>query len=202
LVTESVPTSADAATVSVTSSVTLDVATSSTISPTSTSSPVLGNFNVIGQGGGASDTPARLQLPQYHSITLGTYNPSGVAAGVFSIDSGTGALLIDGSKICGFYGGSESAWLYVCNASPQTNEAPITCDQGQADGGVLKCSAPKMTCIEDYNDDNDPVCHADGGLWTQLMGYQLFGGYFLLSIGSGATSSQNNIAINLIIQAV
>ncbi|SPJ71706.1 uncharacterized protein FTOL_01434 [Fusarium torulosum] len=202
LVTESAPTSADAATVSVTSSVTFDVATSSTISPTSTSSPVLGNFNAIGQGGGASDTPARLPPAQYGSITLGGHNPSGVAAGVFSIDAGTGALFVDGSKICGFYGGSESASLYVCNASPRTNEAPITCDQGQADGGVLKCSAPKMNCIEDFNDENDPVCYATGGVWTQFMGFQLLGDYFLLSIGSMGASSQGNIAINLIIQAI
>ncbi|KAM0244003.1 hypothetical protein ACHAP5_006667 [Fusarium lateritium] len=203
LVTEAVPTSADTATISVTSSVILDEATSSTISPTSTSSPVLGNFNAIGQGGGASNTPARLPPPQYGSITLGGYNPSGVAAGVFSINSDTGALFVDGSQICGFYGGSESASLYVCNASPRTNKAPITCDQGQADGGALKCSAPAMNCIEDFNDDNDPVCYPTGGVWTQFNGLQLLGNYFLLSIGSrAAASSQSYIPIDLIIQEI
>ncbi|KAI8649096.1 hypothetical protein NCS57_01445700 [Fusarium keratoplasticum] len=202
-VTESVSTSASSTTVSVTSSATSDVTTSSTIAPTSTSSPVLGIFNAIGQGGGASGTPARLPPPEYGSITLGGYNPSGVPAGVFSIEAGTGALFVDGSKICGFYSGSESASLYVCNPSPRTNEAPVTCDQGQMDGGVLKCSAPKMTCIEDFNDDNDPVCYATGGVWTQFNGYQFFGNYFLLGIGSeAAASTRGFIPIDLIIQAV
>ncbi|KAM0281886.1 hypothetical protein ACHAQK_002614 [Fusarium lateritium] len=201
--TEAVPTSADTATVSITSSVISDVATSSTISPTSTSSPVLGDFNAIGQGGGASNTPARLPPPQYGSITLGGYNPSGVAAGVFSIISDTGALFVDGSQICGFYGGSESASLYVCNAPPRANEAPITCDQGQADGGALKCSAPAMNCIEDFNDENDPVCYATGGVWTQFSGFQLLGNYFLLSIGSAAAAtSQGYIPLDLIIREI
>ncbi|KAJ4198468.1 hypothetical protein NW759_016300 [Fusarium solani] len=201
--TESITTSASSTTVSVTSSATYDVTTSSTIAPSSTSSPVLGTFNAIGQGGGASGTPARLPPPQYGSITLGGYNPSNVPAGILSIEAGTGALFVDGSKICGFYSGSESASLYVCNASPRTNEAPVTCDQGQMDGGVLKCSAPKMTCIEDFNDDNDPVCYATGGVWTQFIGYQFLGNYFLLSIGSeAAASTRGFIPIDLLIQAV
>ncbi|KAF4335362.1 hypothetical protein FBEOM_10771 [Fusarium beomiforme] len=187
--TESLYTSADSASISITSSATSDVVTLSTNAPTSTSSPVLGTFNAIGQGGGASDTPARLPPPHYGSITLGGYNPSGVAAGVFSIDADAGALFIDGSKICGFYSGSESASLYVCNTSPRTNEAPVTCDRGQADGGVLKCSAPAMTCVEDFNDDNDPVCSSTGGVWTQFTGYQFLGNYFLLAIGSEAAST-------------
>ncbi|KAH6950179.1 hypothetical protein DER45DRAFT_91781 [Fusarium avenaceum] len=201
-VTESVPTSADTTTVSVTSSATLDVATSSTASPTSTSLPVLGNFNAIGQGGDASGTPARLPPPQYGTITLGGRNPSGAGVGVFSIDASTGALIVDGSKICGFYGGSESASLYVCNASPRTNEAPVTCDQGQADGGVLKCSAPAMTCIEDFDDENDPVCNPTGGVWAQFLGFQLFGDYFLLSLGSMAAATGGNIPIDLMIQEI
>ncbi|KAL4724221.1 hypothetical protein ACLX1H_008834 [Fusarium chlamydosporum] len=191
LATESVSTSTDAATFSITSSVISDVVTSSTASPTSTSPPVLGSFKAIGQGGGASDTPARLPPPQYGSITLGGYNPSGVEAGVFSIEAGTGALIVDGSKICGFYGGSDSASLYICNASPRTNEAPVTCDQGQADGGVLKCSAPQMNCIEDFNDENDPVCYSTGGVLTQFHGFQLLGNYFLLSIGTAAAASSS-----------
>lgn len=122
--------------------------------------------------------------------------------GVFSIDANTGALIVDGSKICGFYGGFESASLYVCNASPRTNEAPVTCDQGQADGGVLKCSAPAMTCVEDFNDENDPVCSPTGGVWTQFMGFQLLGDYFLLSLGSVAAATGGNIPINLMIQGI
>ncbi|KAF5962523.1 hypothetical protein FBULB1_14082 [Fusarium bulbicola] len=201
-VTESASTTTDAATVSITSSVTSDAATSSTIAPTSTSSPILGTFNAIGQGGGASNTPARLPPPQYGSITLGGYNPSDVGAGVFFIEAGTGALVVDDSKICGFYGGGQSAPLYVCNATPRTNEAPITCDQGQTDGGALKCSAPIMNCIEDNNDDNDPVCYATGGVWTQFMGFQLLGNYYLLSIGSQAAATGSNVPISLIIQAL
>ncbi|KAF5573929.1 uncharacterized protein FSUBG_14090 [Fusarium subglutinans] len=183
-------------------STTTDAATSSTIAPTSTSSPILGTFNAIGQGGGASNTPARLPPPQYGSITLGGYNPSDVGPGVFSIEAGTGALFVDGSKICGFYGGGQSASVYVCNATPRTNEAPITCEQGQTDGGALKCSAPIMNCIEDNNDDNDPVCYATGGVWTQFMGFQLLGNYYLLSIGSQAAATGSNVPISLIIQAL
>lgn len=140
--------------------------------------------------------------PQYGSVTLGEYNPSGVGAGVFSIEAGTGALLVDGSKMCGFYGGTESAWVYSCNTPPRTNEAPITCDQGQTGGGALKCSAAIMNCIEDFNDENDPVCYATGGAWTQFMGYQFLSTYYLLSIGSEAAATGSYVPISLIIQAL
>ncbi|KAH7192736.1 uncharacterized protein B0J16DRAFT_411418 [Fusarium flagelliforme] len=201
-VTESVSTTTDAATVDITSSVTSDAATSSTIAPTSTSSPVLGAFNAIAQGGGASNTPARLPQPQYVTITLGEDNPSGVGAGVFSIEAGTGALFVDGSKICGIYSGSQSALVYSCSTPLRTNEAPITCEQGQTDGGALKCSASMMDCIEDFNDDNDPVCYPTGGVWTQFMGFQLFSNYFLLRIGSQAAATGSYVPISLIIQAL
>lgn len=200
--TESVPTTTDATTVYITSSVTSDAATLSTIAPISTSSPVLGNFNAIGQGGGASNTPARLPPPQYVTITLGEDNPSGVGAGVFSIEAGTGALFVDGSKICGIYSGSQSAMVYSCSTPLRTNEAPITCEQGQTDGGALKCSAPIMDCIEDFNDDNDPVCYTTGGAWTQFMGFQLFSNYFLLRIGSQAAATGSYVPISLMIQAL
>ncbi|EEU38722.1 uncharacterized protein NECHADRAFT_83146 [Fusarium vanettenii 77-13-4] len=201
--TESTTTLATSTIISITSSATSDVTTSSTIAPTSTSSPVLETFNAIGQGGGTTGTPARLPPPQYGSITLGGYNPSNVPAGIFSIEAVTGALIVDGSKICGFYSGSQSASLYVCNATPRTNEAPVTCNQGQMDGGVLKCSAPAMACIEDFDDENDPVCYPTGGVWTQFAGFQFLGNYFFLSLASETTASTGgNIPIDLLIQAV
>ncbi|KAI8716949.1 hypothetical protein NCS52_00989700 [Fusarium sp. LHS14.1] len=202
--TASTTTLATSTIVSITSSATSDVTTSSTIAPTSTSAPVLGTFNAIGRGGGTTGTPARLPPPEYGSITLGGYNPSGVSAGIFSIDAVTGALFVDGSKICGFYSPNlQSASLYVCNTIPRTNEAPVTCDQGQLDGGVLACSAPAMNCIEDFNDDNDPVCYPTGGVWTQFAGFQFLGNYFFLRLASeAAASTGGNIPIDLGIQAV
>ncbi|RSL75904.1 hypothetical protein CEP51_010450 [Fusarium floridanum] len=198
--TVSITVSTSSASLSVTSSATSDATTSSA---TATSSPVLGNFNAIAQGGWADGTPARLQPPEYGSITLGSYNPGNAPVGVLSIEAATGSLLVDGNKICGFYSPyQESASLYTCNASPRSNEAPVTCDLGQADGGLLKCSAPAMTCIEDFNDDNDPVCYATGGVWSYFSAFQLLGNYFLLHIGSLAARQGSYVPIDLVIQAV
>ncbi|RGP64484.1 activator of stress 1 [Fusarium longipes] len=188
-------------TIIITSSIVSEEATSSTSAPAFTSSPVLGLFNVIGQGGGASNTPARLPPPQYGSVTLGDYNPSGAEVGVFSIEAGTGALFINGFKICGHYGGGWSASVSYCSEAPKSDEAPIICDQGQTDGGALECSAPIMTCIEDFNDDNDLVCYATGGTWTQFNVYQYYSNYYLLSIGSQPMAT-GYFPISLTIQAL
>ncbi|RSL42233.1 hypothetical protein CEP54_015548 [Fusarium duplospermum] len=199
--TGSTTVSTSSTTLAVTSSATSDATTSSA---TATSSPALGNFNAIAQGGWADGTPARLQPPAYGDITLGTYNPGNAPVGVLSIEEGTGSLLVDRSKICGFYSPyQESASLYTCNASPRSNEAPVTCTLGQADGGHLKCSAPAMICIEDFDDENDPVCYTTGSVWTYFTAFQFLGNYFLLNIGSLAAQSQRSyVPIDLIIQAV
>ncbi|KAF5005573.1 hypothetical protein FDECE_7980 [Fusarium decemcellulare] len=192
----------DSTTTLFTTSTTIDTTTSSTVVPSSTTSIAPLHFKAIVQGGPAGDTPARFPPRQYGSITVGTYNPANVGVAVFSIEAGTGALLVEGERICGFYSPSlESASLYACNASPRSNEAPITCDQGQTDGGLLNCGAPKMTCIEDFNDDNDPQCYATGGVWTQFWALGVMNGYYLVELGSSnAAAGGGRTAFDFVIQ--
>ncbi|KAJ3547954.1 hypothetical protein NM208_g1250 [Fusarium decemcellulare] len=196
--------STDSTTTLFTTSTTLDATISSTVAPSSTTSIAPLHFKAIVQGGPAADTPARVPPPDYGSIFVGTYNPANVGAAVFSVEAGTGSLLSEGERICGFYApGVESASLSTCNASPRSNEAPITCDQGQTDGGLLSCGAPRMTCIEDFNDDNDPQCYTTGGVWTQFWALGVTNGYYIVEIGSSnAASGGGRTAFDFVIQGV
>ncbi|KAF4460296.1 hypothetical protein FALBO_12924 [Fusarium albosuccineum] len=165
---ESAAFSTDSTTTLFTTSTTLDATTSSTVAPSSTTLTAPLHFKAIVQGGPAGDTPARFPPRQYGSITIGTYNPANVGVAVFSIEAGTGSLLVEGERICGFY-------------SPSLESASLSDGWWATE---LRCAQDDMTCIEDFNDDNDPQCYATGGVWTQFWALGVMNGYYLVELGS------------------